>query len=84
MKMMGLANWIHWSAWFIKYFIYLTITISLMTLMFCIKVGNLRASVMTHSDPSVVFVFLMLYATVSIMYSFAASALFSKGKIDDL
>ncbi|XP_038064273.1 ATP-binding cassette sub-family A member 3-like [Patiria miniata] len=78
MKMMGLANWIHWSAWFIKYFIYLLITISLMTLMFCIKVGDLRAAVVTHSDPSVIFVFLMLYATVSIMYSFACSALFSK------
>ena len=79
MKMMGLSNWVHWSAWFIKYFIYLTITVSLMTVMFCIKVGDLKASVVTNSDPSIIFVFLMMYAVVSMMYSFAISALFSKG-----
>ncbi|XP_033630935.1 ATP-binding cassette sub-family A member 3-like [Asterias rubens] len=78
MKMMGLSNWVHWSAWFIKYFIYLIITVSLMTMMFCIKVGDLNAAVVTNSDPSIIFVFLMLYAVLSIMYSFAISSLFSK------
>ena len=82
MKMMGLSNWVHWSAWFIKYFIYLIITVSLMTMMFCIKVGDLNAAVVTNSDPSIIFVFLMLYAVLSIMYSFAISSLFSKGECE--
>ncbi len=36
--MMGLSGWIHWAAWFVKSFIYLLITISVMTLFFSIKV----------------------------------------------
>ncbi len=36
---MGMQNWLHWSAWFVKYLIFFLITISLMTFFFCIKVS---------------------------------------------
>ena len=31
MKMMGLSNWIHWLAWFTKCFLFLLISVSLVT-----------------------------------------------------
>lgn len=34
MKIMGLSNWLHWSAWFIKCYIFLFITASCMVLIF--------------------------------------------------
>ena len=49
-----------------------------MTVMFCIKVGDLKASVVTNSDPSIIVVFLMMYAAVSMMYSFAISAVLKR------
>ncbi len=33
MKMMGLANWIHWLAWFLKNFIFLGISCILLTIL---------------------------------------------------
>lgn len=30
--MMGMANWLQWSAWFLKYFVFLYFTTFLMTL----------------------------------------------------
>ena len=33
MKMMGLANWVHWTAWFIKNMLFLLITIILSTIL---------------------------------------------------
>ena len=31
MKMMGLSNWIHWLAWFSKCFLFLFISVALVT-----------------------------------------------------
>ena len=33
MKMMGLANWIHWLAWFLKNFFFLLISSVLLTIL---------------------------------------------------
>ncbi|XP_033100067.1 ATP-binding cassette sub-family A member 3-like [Anneissia japonica] len=78
MKMMGLSNWVHWLAWFIKYLIYLTITISIMTLFFTVTVKKVNAGVLNNTDPSVFFVFLLLYAIATINLCFLISVCFSK------
>lgn len=39
MRMMGLSNWLHWSAWFLMFFIFLSISIFFVTLLFCVQVG---------------------------------------------
>lgn len=41
MKIMGLPNWLHWTGWFIKTMIYMTIIITFMIIL--IKVGSLNA-----------------------------------------
>lgn len=37
-------------------------------------------SVLTHSDPSLVLVFLLCFATASVSFSFMVSTFFSKGE----
>jgi len=78
MKMMGLSNWLHWSAWYIKYFFFLLITVVIMTIFFC--VDTYKGRVIGQTNPFLVFVFLILYAMATISFCFAVSVFFSKGK----
>ncbi|XP_068200893.1 phospholipid-transporting ATPase ABCA3-like isoform X1 [Palaemon carinicauda] len=79
MKMMGLQNWLHWSAWFIKSFIFLAMSTILITILLCVKwQGSSSLAVLNNSDPSLVLVFLLLFATCSIVSCFFLSAFFSK------
>lgn len=41
MKMMGLANWIHWTAWFTKNLLFLLVSIIIVTAL--LKVSKLEA-----------------------------------------
>uniref|UniRef100_A0A8C1NAB8 ATP-binding cassette, sub-family A (ABC1), member 3b n=1 Tax=Cyprinus carpio TaxID=7962 RepID=A0A8C1NAB8_CYPCA len=59
MRMMGLSNWLHWSAWFLMFFLFLSISIFFVTVLICVKVNT---SVLTYSDPTLVFFFLLVFA----------------------
>ena len=72
MKMMGLANWVHWSAWFTRCFLFLLISVIIITLIF--KFGN----VLTHSDMSLIFVYLLLYVICIISFCFCVSVFFRR------
>ncbi|XP_015769367.1 PREDICTED: ATP-binding cassette sub-family A member 3-like [Acropora digitifera] len=72
MKMMGLANWIHWCAWFTKSFLFLLISIIMATILFKV------AKIFEFSDGSLLFVFLLLYVVASITFCFAISVFFSR------
>ncbi len=39
MKLMGLSNWLHWSAWFFKYLVFMLIAVVIMTILFGVKVS---------------------------------------------
>lgn len=80
MRMMGLSNWLHWTAWFLLFFLFLLIAVFFMTLLFCIKVKK-DVAVLTHSDPSLVLVFLLCFAVSSISFSFMVSTFFSKANM---
>ncbi|KAL3876097.1 hypothetical protein ACJMK2_033975 [Sinanodonta woodiana] len=75
MKMMGLSNWLHWLAWFTKYFLFLLITVGIITLFVCVKTN--KGSVIGETDPSFILVFLMIYAISTIFFCFAISVFFS-------
>ncbi|KAK8753744.1 hypothetical protein OTU49_001413 [Cherax quadricarinatus] len=82
MKMMGLQNWLHWSAWFIKSFMFLATSTVFITVLLCTHWhGPGSLAVLSYSNPSLVFVFLLLYTTCSICFGFFLSALFSKANI---
>ena len=78
MKMMGLRNWLHWTAWFFKYLVFLLITVILMTILFFIRTNG--GSTIQHSDPFIIFIFLLLYSISTIAFCFMVSTFFSKGK----
>ena len=75
--MMGLNNWLHWGAWYLKYFLFLLITVATMTLFLCVPTS--KGPVIGRTDPSIVFIFLMVYAHCTISFCFAISVFFKKG-----
>jgi len=80
MKMMGLSGWLHWIAWFTKYFIFLLIFATLGTVFFTVKF-NSHGHMLAQTSPSVLFVFILLYGISSIIFCFCVSVFFSKASI---
>eukprot|EP01147_Barroeca_monosierra_P008644 gene8644-1051_t len=72
MKMMGLKNWTHWLAWFIQAFTFLAVSMTVIA--FLCKGGK----VLEHSDPTVIWVYLLAFALASVNLCFLVSAFFSK------
>uniref|UniRef100_A0A8C2JZG5 ATP-binding cassette, sub-family A (ABC1), member 3b n=1 Tax=Cyprinus carpio TaxID=7962 RepID=A0A8C2JZG5_CYPCA len=72
MRMMGLSNWLHWSAWFLMFFLFLSISIFFVTVLI---------SVLTYSDPTLVFFFLLVFAVSTINFSFMISTFFSRANV---
>uniref|UniRef100_A0A3B3WRX8 ABC transporter domain-containing protein n=1 Tax=Poecilia mexicana TaxID=48701 RepID=A0A3B3WRX8_9TELE len=80
MRMMGLSNWLHWSAWFLMFFLFLSISVFFVTLLLCIRVSP-NGAVLNYSDPTLVFVFLLVFTVATINYSFMISAFFSRANV---
>uniref|UniRef100_A0AAY4BAQ1 ABC transporter domain-containing protein n=1 Tax=Denticeps clupeoides TaxID=299321 RepID=A0AAY4BAQ1_9TELE len=74
MRMMGLSNWLHWSAWFLMFFLLLSVSIVFITLLFCVSPNG---AVLTYSDPTLVFAFLIVFAVSTVSFSFMISTFFS-------
>lgn len=80
MKIMGLPNWIHWIAWFVKTFGMMTISVLLLIVLMSIKwYPNMNTAVLTHSDWSLLLFFLLFYISATTTFAFAMSAFFSSG-----
>ncbi len=80
MKIMGLSGYLHWLAWFVKCFLFLLIPMAIITIMLTVEFGS-NGKMLNKSDPSLIFVFLVLYAISSIMYCFMISTLFYRANI---
>lgn len=72
MKMMGLVNWVHWAAWFTRCFLFLLISTIIITMIF--QFGK----ILSHSDISVIFVFMLLYVICIISFCFCVSVFFTR------
>ena len=77
MKMMGLKNWLHWTAWFIKSFLWLALSVALLVLFLTIR-ANGDAGILTYSNPVVIYLFFLSYIITVIAMSFLMSSFFSK------
>ncbi|XP_044270584.1 phospholipid-transporting ATPase ABCA3-like isoform X2 [Tribolium madens] len=79
MKIMGLPNWLHWTAWFLKAFVFLLISVILIIVLLKISwYPHTEYSVFTYADPTVMLAFLLLYVCATITFCFAISVFFSK------
>ena len=77
--MMGLNNWLHWVAWFLKYLIFLFVSVFLMTVFYSIRVKD-HGAVINNSDPTCIFLFFFMFSISTIALCFMLSTFFSKGK----
>ncbi|GJQ67966.1 hypothetical protein Trydic_g16721 [Trypoxylus dichotomus] len=79
MKIMGLPNWLHWTAWFVKVFFFLLISVILMVILLKVPwYPDTDFTVFTLADPFVLFLFLVFYICATITFCFAVSVFFSK------
>ncbi|XP_048758710.2 phospholipid-transporting ATPase ABCA3-like isoform X2 [Ostrea edulis] len=76
MKMMGLNSWLHWVAWFTKYFIFLLITSAVMTIFLTMNTAEGR--VIGKTNPLIIFLFLLCFSMATIAFCFLVSSFFSK------
>ena len=72
MRMMGLDNWVHWTAWFLKSIVFLLCSIVIMTVLISLF------DVFRLSEPVLIFLFLFLFSCSVICFCFMISTLFSK------
>lgn len=76
--MMGLSNWLHWTAWFVKYFLFLLVSVAIETVLFIINTGK-NGSIIGYTSGGVLFIFLLSYTLATISFCFAVSTFFSRG-----
>ncbi|KAH8273382.1 hypothetical protein KR018_002047 [Drosophila ironensis] len=77
MKIMGLDNWIHWTAWFVNCFSTLAISCIVVCIMVTVKWVN-GGAVLTESSFSAVLFFVLVYAISSICFCFMLATFFSR------
>ena len=72
---MGLGNAVHWVAWFINSSVLMVITISLLVAV--LKGGK----ILWHSNPMVIFLFLLVFMIATIMFCFLISVFFARANL---
>ncbi|XP_058465468.1 phospholipid-transporting ATPase ABCA3-like [Malaya genurostris] len=78
MKIMGLSNWLHWTAWFVRCLVLLLITISLVTALMTVNLTtNTDLSVLEYSNWIVLWIFLLAFAITTICFCFMMSVFFN-------
>ncbi|XP_052759277.1 phospholipid-transporting ATPase ABCA3-like [Galleria mellonella] len=84
LKIMGMPTWIHWSAWFLKQFIFLLLASILIVIIlkvnwFTTEEGIGDYALFTHTPWHVLFFYLSLYLFCTIFFCFMVSGFFSVG-----
>ncbi len=75
MRVMGLGNAVHWVSWFIDSFALMAFSAFLLSVI--LKSGD----ILSNSDPTVIFCFMLCYTICTIMFCFFISTLFSRANI---
>lgn len=79
MKIMGLPNWLHWTGWFVRSIIFMTISITFIVILMKVRWHkDSEVAVLTHSDWTVLWIFLFAYSIVTVTFCFMLSVFFQK------
>nr|XP_029724371.1 ATP-binding cassette sub-family A member 3-like isoform X2 [Aedes albopictus] len=82
MKVMGLNGWLHWTAWFVRTLVLLSISISLITVLLCASLTtNTDVAIFEFSNWLLIWMFLFVYSITTITFCFMLSTFFSKANI---
>lgn len=77
MRIMGLSNTLHWSAWFVTCFILLTIAFTLVTIFLNLKIiGN--QAILSNSNFFLIWLFFCCFNVAVITFCFLISVIFKK------
>ena len=77
MRIMGLSNSLHWSAWFTTCFIVLMIAYTLVTIFLKFKIIGGQA-ILEHSNLFLIWIFFLFYSMAVITFCFLMSVIFQK------
>lgn len=80
MKIMGLNSWLHWTGWFVRSLVYMIVSISIIVLLLKVPIID-GAAVFTHSEWSVLWLFMLVFSVATITLCFALSVFFSKANL---
>ena len=81
MKLMGMKPWVYWLSWYIKTFVFLLPSLVFMIIAYKIKVnleGGGSASIIDKTDPILFALFMLLYASSTITFTFMTTVFFKK------
>lgn len=81
MKLMGLIPAAHWVSWFITCYVYLAVAMAIYAVLFGVNIIKSKGAVLTHSNPGLFFLFLLLYAAAIVSFCFMVSVLVQKGQV---
>uniref|UniRef100_A0A6P4EVB2 ATP-binding cassette sub-family A member 3 n=1 Tax=Drosophila rhopaloa TaxID=1041015 RepID=A0A6P4EVB2_DRORH len=77
MKLIGVHNWLHWMAWFVKSYVLLMVVVVLIMFLMMIKLYY-SVAVLSNSNLIPVLVFLHTYVVASICFCFLLAVMFTK------
>jgi ATP-binding cassette subfamily A (ABC1) protein 3 len=81
MRMSGMPNWMHWLAWMMNSMLFLTISVTIVVVLFCSSILNHDAGpIIAHGSPAIWWIVLMLYVLSSTAFLFFISSFFQRRK----
>ncbi|XP_055602215.1 phospholipid-transporting ATPase ABCA1-like [Uranotaenia lowii] len=79
MKIMGLPNWLHWTAWFLRCMGSLLVTITLVTLLMTVNLSfRSDLSVLRNCNWTVLWVFLLAFSVATVSFCCMMSVFFNR------
>ena len=81
MKLMGMKSWIYWLSWYIKTFLLLLPSLIFMIISYKIQVplnNGGTAAIIDKTDPFLFTLFLLLYVSSTITFTFLCTSFFKK------
>lgn len=81
MQIMGMPGWLHWVGWFVRSMLYMAVSVTLMVVMITVRWTGDSVAVLTHTDWTVLWVYLMVYAISAVTFCFMMSTFFAKANL---
>jgi len=78
MKIMGLKPWMIWAGWILHNIFIYAISITVITYIICFASSNGESQLLNHTNPLLLWIFLMMYMIAGVFFCFAISSLFNR------
>lgn len=76
--MSGLPEWMHWFGWMLNSMCVLTITVTIVVVLLYVPFNSEAGAVFKHTDGTLMWVLLFVYAIWATTYCFMVSSFFER------